>query len=547
MIRSLRGNKGRIAGYTASIFGVLGLFFLVVSLLVQYSADAVIRQETLKRNQHDIQTTGIVLASRLTRIVSDLLYICDSFQLSYFDPVDWDAQTELLQQWVAFADHKKVYDQVRYLDVDGNEIIRVNYSPMGSYSVPDSQLQNKKDRYYFQDAIALPEDHVYISCMDLNIENGQIAVPLTPMIRLASPVYTPAHELRGVIVLNYKADDLLTLLAGMDNAITDAFYLLNADGYWLYNSEDSARAWGFMYPGREEDSFAAQYPAEWSEILRLESGTLSTPNGAFTFGRLFTAKAYQVDSGAYPLTLGAGDWYLVSRIRPDTELGMLMRTSVSNLIKTTLRNTYYVYFMILFIAFLIALLLAANRIERDTIKFYSEYDAMTGVLNRRAGLHLLHTRYENGADRRCRIGLCFLDINGLKEVNDTLGHEMGDELITSVTGIIQKNLREHDTVVRLGGDEFLIIFDGLEEAECEAAWQRIAQSADEVNRAENRRYRISVSHGIETFRCGAAEDIDDVLNRADEKMYAEKRAIKADLKVIRQPAADSGANESAGL
>lgn len=546
MVRSLLHNQGKIIRYTALVFLLLALVFFGVSLLVQHNADTLQRQEALNRDVYFNQSVGAVLTSRLSRIVSDLLFIRDSFQLGYFNSDDLEAREEVVGQWLAFANHKKVFDQIRYLDAAGNEVIRVDYTSAGAYLVRDSQLQNKSDRYYFTDTISLPQNHIYVSCMDLNVENGQIETPIKPVIRVASPVYTPSNVLAGIVVLNYKGNDLLTLIENLAPARVGAFYMLNSDSYWLYDSEDSARAWGFMYPDRAQDNFAARYPAEWDTIRQNASGVMNTPNGAFVYDRLFTAEAYQVDSGAYPLTLGSGDWYLVSHIQPDTDMGRLMSGTLWNLMGTTLGSTFYAYIMILFIAFVIALLMTANRVEQDTIKFYSEYDTMTGALNRRAGLELLRRRYVNSFDRRCHIGLCFLDINGLKEVNDTLGHDAGDELICSVTELIRKNLRQQDTLVRLGGDEFLIIFDGLDAQECEAVWQRIVDSAEAVNRTENRRYRISASHGIETFRCDAVRDVDVVLNSADAKMYTEKRAIKARLRVIREPAAAGDAVASTG-
>jgi GGDEF domain-containing protein len=85
----------------------------------------------------------------------------------------------------------------------------------------------------------------------------------------------------------------------------------------------------------------------------------------------------------------------------------------------------------------------------------------------------------------------------------------------------------------LGGDEFLIIFEGLNEIQSEQIWERITDEYKHINETENRRYLISVSHGIETFHCGSHEDIDTIVNRADNKMYAEKREIKKDLVVLR--------------
>ena len=94
-------------------------------------------------------------------------------------------------------------------------------------------------------------------------------------------------------------------------------------------------------------------------------------------------------------------------------------------------------------------------------------------------------------------------------------------------------LSKHDFVARLGGDEFLIIFEGLDENQSEEIWTRIVDNYNNVNETGSRKYLISVSHGIESFRCDSNQYIDAIVNRADEKMYSEKRQIKKDLKVLR--------------
>ena len=82
----------------------------------------------------------------------------------------------------------------------------------------------------------------------------------------------------------------------------------------------------------------------------------------------------------------------------------------------------------------------------------------------------------------------FIDINGLKEVNDYLGHEAGDELILSIVDIIKANIRDTDFVARLGGDEFLIIFNNTDEIGAENVWMRIHQGYERIN--ENRGQKI---------------------------------------------------------
>jgi diguanylate cyclase (GGDEF)-like protein len=103
-------------------------------------------------------------------------------------------------------------------------------------------------------------------------------------------------------------------------------------------------------------------------------------------------------------------------------------------------------------------------------------------------------QYDNR--RHLKLSLCFIDINGLKEVNDQLGHQFGDELIVSTVDGIKVEIREEDFIIRMGGDEFLVVFNGIDCETAEKVWMRIKHRYDQINIEENRKYMISVSHGI---------------------------------------------------
>ena len=149
---------------------------------------------------------------------------------------------------------------------------------------------------------------------------------------------------------------------------------------------------------------------------------------------------------------------------------------------------------------------------------------MTKAYNRNYGLNKLKSllkssniRYNNGA-------LCFIDINGLKQTNDKYGHKYGDELIKEVVNVINSAIRRKDFVIRLGGDEFLIVFVGVTQEIAEQRWQDILKIYGENNKKSGK-YLISVSHGIVNYSKNSNLDIDDLIHSADKKMYEEKKLI----------------------
>lgn len=520
----------RTIQYTLFIFIVFAAAYLSIALLIENSSDQIHKQEMETHEHSLVDVEQAIISNKVNRLVSDVLYISDSLLLS---DAFGGGYSELEQHWLAFSNRKRIYDQIRYIDADGNEIIRVNYDSVGAYLVEESELQNKKDRYYFTDSITLKENEIYISKLDLNIENQKIEQPVKPMIRLSTPYYDNSGKLRGIVVLNYSANDMLQQVQKIASTSQGSIYMLNSDGYWTFDSGNSDNSWAFMYEDKQNVSFAREYPEEWETIKSVGKGSLLTQNGNFIFTNILLNSEFSLDSSGNSLVLGQGDWYIVSHVSPDTENGKLYNRSLVDSIINVFKRNFPVYLLILLAAFILAAFITANKNKKEELEYFSEYDTMTGVYNRRAGFEKLNELYKSISNVFCKISICFIDINGLKEVNDTLGHEAGDELIRSVVGEIKKSIRGNDFVARLGGDEFLIIFEGLDEENVESIWKRIVQKYEQINSNENRKYMVSVSHGVETLTCSVHENVDAVINRADEKMYAEKRLIKKDLIVIR--------------
>lgn len=159
------------------------------------------------------------------------------------------------------------------------------------------------------------------------------------------------------------------------------------------------------------------------------------------------------------------------------------------------------------------------------------YDQLTKTFNRRAGISKLSRMLQYDNRRHLKLSLCFIDINGLKEVNDQLGHLCGDELIISAVDGIKQEIRDDDFIIRMGGDEFLVVFIGIDQEVAENVWTRISHKYDWINEQEDRKYIISVSHGIVDVESLEISEVESLIKTADDKMYAEKKYIKEELKV----------------
>jgi diguanylate cyclase (GGDEF)-like protein/PAS domain S-box-containing protein len=120
------------------------------------------------------------------------------------------------------------------------------------------------------------------------------------------------------------------------------------------------------------------------------------------------------------------------------------------------------------------------------------------------------------------LAVLFCDLNGFKIINDRHGHAAGDATLIEVARRLQHAVREGDTVARMGGDEFVVLADGVDRARAKDLADRLRTAIAPPIRWENRTVRVGVSIGIGWAGCGMS--IDEVLHSADELMYVEKRA-----------------------
>ena len=175
-----------------------------------------------------------------------------------------------------------------------------------------------------------------------------------------------------------------------------------------------------------------------------------------------------------------------------------------------------------------ALLLSARSyIEALNARKEVEYDALTGLTSWRGLDNALRRRIAAGSRRKETFTLVFLDVDGLKRVNDTHGHEAGNELLRLVGENCRLHTRQHDMAARRGGDEFIILLDGLGRTEAEAVMCRLQRSiADSL--AVHPRFGglAGVSVGLAVYP-EDAHDPQRLIEIADRQMYHNKRARKA--------------------
>lgn len=159
-------------------------------------------------------------------------------------------------------------------------------------------------------------------------------------------------------------------------------------------------------------------------------------------------------------------------------------------------------------------------------------DELTGLNNRRGFYRLaepaLHSARRHG--RSCV--LAYLDIDGLKRVNDEQGHDTGDKLIADVAEVLRTTLRQSDLIARIGGDEFCVLVTEPS-GDATGLRARILFALNRFNETANRPYNLSASIGLIEASPDDFGDLDELLRSADERMYEEKKAHHASARTNR--------------
>lgn len=160
------------------------------------------------------------------------------------------------------------------------------------------------------------------------------------------------------------------------------------------------------------------------------------------------------------------------------------------------------------------------------IQQQADYDDLTGLPNRKLFNELLRQEIKEGKRDHYQIWLLFLDLDGFKEVNDTLGHHLGDLLLQKVAERLQSHLRNADIVARLGGDEFVIILTDIDDiSDVNHIAESIIGSLGKVYRINSEEVFVTASVGIANFP-NDADNTTDLLKFADQAMYVSKQEGK---------------------
>ncbi|MGD1876798.1 MAG: sensor histidine kinase [Kiloniellaceae bacterium] len=236
-----------------------------------------------------------LLGSELQTFGADLKILAAGAAVQRLARGDASARAQAEADFTAFVREKPATAQLRYLDRDGQEVVRVVRNGEAIVRATGDALQNKSTRYYFTESIGLPEGRIYVSRIDLNVEHGAVEIPWRQMLRLAITIRGGGGEAAGIVILNIDVADFFADLQRSRPLDSAPLQLVNAEGYWLAGVP-SDQLFGFMF--NRETTMAARAPQAWQEIHAQRSGSVRQGSDIYIFDTLSPSDVMDAERAA---------------------------------------------------------------------------------------------------------------------------------------------------------------------------------------------------------------------------------------------------------
>lgn len=172
--------------------------------------------------------------------------------------------------------------------------------------------------------------------------------------------------------------------------------------------------------------------------------------------------------------------------------------------------------------------ITVRKLAEERILQMACHDNLTGLPNRALFKDRLETAQRLAMRNRNKLAVLFIDLDGFKAVNDTLGHKAGDNVLQEVAIRLSEVVRQSDTVARMGGDEFIVLLNGIDcAADAGVVAKKILAALDQAMLLEEQVAKVGASIGISIFP-DHGDDSEKLVSYADSAMYGVKKSGKHD-------------------
>jgi diguanylate cyclase (GGDEF)-like protein len=166
------------------------------------------------------------------------------------------------------------------------------------------------------------------------------------------------------------------------------------------------------------------------------------------------------------------------------------------------------------------------RKQAAKLKELSLVDPLTGLNNRRGFFTLAEHQIKIADSTNSTLVLLYMDLNNFKQINDTLGHAEGDNVLVATADLFRKTFRRSDIISRFGGDEFVVLVTDESDASEDLLRRRLEKNISEFNSNPSLNYKLSTSVGIAVWRPDNPCTLEELLSQSDNSMYQDKKRMR---------------------
>ena len=229
--------------FNMSIFSsfIVSLIVILIMLYIyNMKYESVVESYSIEQDT-SIKITELFINDKLESVYSRMMILLNSKEIDDYvnNPQDEENLKNVEKLFYSYAEEFVGLTQIRILDVNGMEKIRINNTKEGIEKVSKDELQEKSQRYYFTESMKMNEKEMYISDFDLNVEHGRIVVPYEPTIRFAVKLNSNKNEEKGILIINVDGLEFLKVIRQYEK-IDDSYKeigILDSNNYWSLDGD----------------------------------------------------------------------------------------------------------------------------------------------------------------------------------------------------------------------------------------------------------------------------------------------------------------------
>lgn len=499
----MNGSRKRGHHFYRMMFFLMIVNIIITStfLVVRYNYRYAHQTDTLWATQSMVHAyIDKVIRTRMDRSIAEVVHLANAQDL-----IEGFATEALSDAPYDLLGGQKDFEMISFINPEGEEFMRATFAE--SLIIEDREsLRHKAVNRNLDKIGQLKPGQVMMLPFEADEREGH-----RPILNVAMAVMS-GDRLLGFLVAHLNQNDLFDDLHAQPSEIHEQLMVVDASGAFYYDE---------MEVVLDDDAFA-RFGIEDPEFFdRLEMREQSFDNDGLVTISPIAGKVEQPQK--WELVGETPKFYLISAIPYGTFLAMSQ--SIFNDLFALGMGLSIILFIL---SILIASKLDENFRNRELIRQYATYDALTGCYNRRIGIDFLAKMHRLSKRSAKPLTLVYLDINHLKAINDQYGHTRGDQVIRTVSETIYEEIRHSDLMIRMGGDEFLVALNDCQAEEGERIFERVVKRLDTLEEETASQHRITFSYGIvDTALCPDA-DLSQLIREVDKRMYRHKRKDQVD-------------------